>query len=361
MNTRTLCFQRLANQQLFGSRFQQAADLVRWFGAIQSQEYAMAKWAVGVRVSGIDDATVEQAFNDGQILRTHVLRPTWHFVAPGDIRWMLALSAPRVRAASAYMHRQVGLDDAMFRRSNAAIARALRGGQQLTRAALQRELEHAGIIAHGTKLVYLLMHAELDGLICSGARQERQFTYALLEERVPKAPPLDRDTALIELARRYYRSRGPATKKDFAWWSGLTMKDASAATAGLGTEFSRDNIDGREHFFPTVASMSRKRPTPVLLPEFDEYGIAYQDRTALFGPPGSQREKLSPASAYSQTIIVDGRIIGHWRRTEARGSMGLEFALRTPLPSRVHREIISAAERYAAFLGRPTTFTFRSP
>ena len=188
MKTSELIRLRLHNQQLTHVRSRLPQEVVSSLVAMQAQEYAMSKWAIGLRLPGTVDADIEAAFNAGKILRTHLLRPTWHFVAPADIRWLLALTAPRVHAASAYMYRQLELDAAVFKRSDAVLARALQAGRFLTRTTLQAALARARVKAEGPRLAYLMMHAELQGLICSGPREGRQFTYALLESRVPEAP-----------------------------------------------------------------------------------------------------------------------------------------------------------------------------
>nr|MDQ6908888.1 winged helix DNA-binding domain-containing protein [Chloroflexota bacterium] len=219
---------RLHNHHIAGTKLAAPDAVVRWLGAVQSQDYAGAKWAVGQRMHDTTDAALDQAFADGAILRTHVMRPTWHFVAPADIRWLLALTAPRVNATNAYHYRKHGLNDATFARSNAALTNALRGGAQRTRTELASVLQQAGIATNDLRLGLIMMRAELDGVVCSGARRGKQFTYALLDERAPPAETLARDEALAELTRRYMTSHGPATVQDFVWWSGLTMTDAKA-------------------------------------------------------------------------------------------------------------------------------------
>lgn len=198
---------RLINQQITRSACNRPGGLVRWMGAMQAQDFGMAKWAIGLRLPKSDNNSVEEAFNKGEILRTHLLRPTWHFVAPADIRWILALTAPRVNAASAFMYRKLELDDKLFNRSNDVIVKALQGGKYLTRAALQLALEKAKISAVSLRLSYLMMRAELDGIICSGPREGNQFTYALLEERVKPVENLQRDEARATLVNRYFSSR----------------------------------------------------------------------------------------------------------------------------------------------------------
>src|SRR6266568_4837740 len=241
-----IAHQRLHNQFIAQQAFEKADDVVRWLGAVQAQDYAAAKWALGLRMQNSTDDLIEQAFTDGTILRTHVMRPTWHFVLPADIRWMLALTAPRVLATIAYYDRTLELDDAVFSQSNAVLAKALQGGKQLTRAELFSELQQAGIATDNLQRIgHILMHAELDGIICSGARRGKQFSYALLDERAPQARTLDCEEALAEFARRYFTSRGPATLQDFVWWSGLTVADARAGLEMVKPQLVHAVVDGQ--------------------------------------------------------------------------------------------------------------------
>ena len=231
-----IAWARLHCQRLAAGRLTRPADVVGWLGAVQAQEYPFAKWGLALRMRRATDASVERAFTAGAILRTHVLRPTWHFVTPADIRWLLALTAPRVRAAVAYYDRQLGITPAVTTRANRAVARALSGGAELTRAELKAVLAGAGVAVEGTqRLAHVIMHAELDAVICSGARRGKQFTYALLDERAltPRMP--SRDESLAELARRYFSRHGPAQLRDFAWWSGLASADARAASRCRGS------------------------------------------------------------------------------------------------------------------------------
>ena len=209
MTNLDIAHQRLHNQLIARRTFEKPGDVVQWLGAVQAQDYAAAKWAVGLRSQGATDDDIEQAFAGGAILRTHVMRPTWHFVAPADIRWMLTLTAPRVNAINAFYYRKLELDDSLFMRSNAALAKALQGGKQLTRPELVSVLQQAGIATHDLlRFTYIMLRAELDGIVCSGARRGKQFTYALLDERAPQARMLDHDEALAEFARRYFTGHG---------------------------------------------------------------------------------------------------------------------------------------------------------
>src|SRR6266566_3167547 len=282
MTNLDIAHRRLHNQLISRQTFEKPSDVVQWLGAVQAQDFAGAKWALGLRIEGATDESIEQAFADGTILRTHVMRPTWHFVAPADIRWMLMLTAPRVNAANAYYYRRLELDDAIFTRSNAALVKALQGGKQLTRPELVSVLRRAGIAADDLlRFAHIIMHAELDGIICSGARRGKQFTYALLEERAPQARTLERDEALAELTRRYFTSHGPATLEDFVWWSGLTVSDATNGLAMVKTHFIQETIDGKTYWFAEMKQKNHSQQNVFLLPSYDEFTVGYKDRSAV--------------------------------------------------------------------------------
>jgi hypothetical protein len=348
-----IALQRMRNERLTGTPFRSPDDAVRHLGAVQAQDYPAAKWGIGQRVKNCLDADVERAYAEGRILRTHVLRPTWHFVMPSDIRWMLELTAPRVRKAISYYDQRMELDATTRNRGHAAIARALRGGLHLTRAELGRALGDAGIDARGQRLGHVIMHAELDALICNGAPRGKQHTYALVEERAPGAQSMARDEALGELARRYFISHGPATAQDFAWWSGLTVADARAGIASVRSELARDEIGGKEYWF-APGSVSRPRAEPIahLLPNYDEYFIGFKDRDALFDPsvPVDTGTRLDVLARH--IITIDGRIAGGWRTVAGRDGVTVEARLFASLGAAELKAVEAAAERYGRFLGR---------
>ncbi len=317
MNTSDVLRQRLHNQRLSSSDIENPADVVRWLGAVQAQDYNAAKWALALRMRNATHAQIEDAFNEGRILRTHLLRPTWHFVAPEDIRWLLELTAPQVNRRSGSGYRMFELDTAVFKRSNRILTNALRGGKHLTRAALKAALNKSGVAADdGVRLAHILLRAELDGIVCSGPRIGKQFTYALLEERVRRAKPLSRDDALARLTRRYFRSHGPATLQDFIWWSGLTTADA------------RRGIEMAD--LPQSTQVPNRIENPChLLPAFDEYFVAYKDREGGLGP----------------TIIINGRAVGTWKRDSTK----INLNILRPLNKSEQRAIAKAVERYTKF------------
>ena len=306
------------------------------------------------------DTALDQAFADGSILRTHLLRPTWHFVTPKDIRWLLKLTAPRVHAVSAYMVRQSELDKAAFKKSNATIEKALRAGKQLTRTELATQLNRAGIPADGVRLSYLMMYAELEGLICSGARRGKQFTYALLEERVPPVKALSRDEALAELISRYFATRGPATLQDFTMWSGLTMTDAKNGIEMVKAQFVNAVINAQTYWLPESAPPKiLKSPTAYLLPNYDEYFIGFKDRSAIGEVAKRAGIKGDDPALIAHIIILDGQIVGGWRRTLKKDEVLVEISLIAKLNKAEERAIADAVERFGKFLGIPASTTYK--
>lgn len=362
--------QRLANQQLAGpaacwpgapadSAVIEPGALVAHFGAVQAQDYPAALWALGQRLPGSTEASLERAFADGAILRTHVLRPTWHFVAPSDIRWLLALSAPRVRQAMASADRALGLDAAFVARSNAGLARALEGGRHLGRTALGQALRQAGLdVPDGRRLAHLMLRAELDGVLCSGPRLGKQLTYALLDERVPAGRPFEREVALAELVRRYVTSHGPATVRDCVWWSGLTAADVRRGLELGAAHLSSQSVEGLTYWFaPPAAPPPASAGDVHLLPNYDEYTVAYRDRDALYDPsaarPGfatTPREDVP----FGNVIVLDGRVAGVWKRTRRQDRLVLETRWFTEPTTDQQAAVASATGRYAMFLGLPS-------
>jgi hypothetical protein len=348
---RSLVRQRLFNQHLAKPTLTTPAEIVARFGAMQAQDYAAAKWAVGQRLLGASDASVDRAVDDGAILRTHVLRPTWHFVAPADIRWMLELTSPRVKAASTYQWRNWELDEPQFRRANSAIVKALRGGHQLTRAELAHALERAKLdVTSSIRAGYFIMRAELDGLICSSARRGKQITYALLDERVPPTPSLSRDASLAELARRYFTTHGPATPKDFAWWSGLTIADAKAALSLLGDALEHETIDGQAFWFASITLPRASKPVAHLLANYDEYVVGLADRGAMVERLTNASKSDAKALVFDHVVLVDGQVVGTWTRTRHRTSTTVDLNLLTKVAAPERQAIAVAVEQYKQFL-----------
>jgi hypothetical protein len=350
-----IAYQRLHNQLITQRAFEKPVDVVRWLGAVQSQDYTAAKWGLGLRMQNATDEIIEQAFTDGTILRTHVMRPTWHFVLPADIRWMLALTAPRVNIALAYYNRTLELDEAVFRQSNDALAKALQGGKQSTRAELVSALKQAGFATDNLlRINHIIMRAELDGIVCSGARRGKQFTYALLDERAPQARTLDRDEALAELARRYFTSHGPATLQDFVWWSGLTAADARTGLEMVTSQLMHEVIGGQTYWCSASTRPANDLSQAVyLLPNFDEYIVGYTDRSAIFDVSHTSKLDARGNFLFNHTIVLDGRVVGTWKRMLKKDAVILTPSLFTPLTQAENYALAESASRYGAFLGLP--------
>ena len=341
--------QRLQNQHLAAPVLTEPGDIVRRLGAVQAQDYGGAKWGLAQRLVGATDASFDQAFNDGRVLRTHVMRPTWHFVAPEDICWLVALTAPRVHKLNAYYYRKLEMDPTVIAKSTDAIIHALEGGKQQTRDELRAAVEAAGIATGDSlRMGYLVMHAELEAIICSGPRRGKQFTYMLLDERVPQTRPLEHDEALAALVKRFFESRGPATAKDFAWWSGLTLADAQAGLESNGSHLASERLDGRTYWRSASGAPVNGAAEPAyLLPNYDEYTIAYRDHSGVFDPANLKN------LVFPHFIVIDGRIVGTWRRTFVKGAAVVELSSFVPLTTDEGRHVSAAAERFGAFLGMP--------
>jgi winged helix DNA-binding protein len=346
---------RMRAQRLAGAPFDNAVEAVGWFGGVQAQDYPAAKWALGLRVKGATDAAIDRLYDEGAILRTHVLRPTWHFVLPRDVRWMIALTGPKILQSMAGRYRQLELDSGTIDRAHDAFARALAGGNHLTRPQLGDVLTRAGIAPDGQRLPHLIAAAELRGLIVSGPLQGKQISYALLEERVAKAPVLDRDQALRELTARYFISHGPARPQDLVRWSSLTLSDVRRGIEMAGDVLAHRDVDGVEYWFDaSLGSPRLGAPAAHLLPNFDEYTVAYIDRSALHHPTRAfQPELFAFSSILSNVVIVSGRVVGGWRRLNAPDWVRVEVRSLDG-PSDAERALIDrAGRRFSSFLQRP--------
>jgi len=345
---------RLRNQRLTRTTFHSAAEVVGWLGAVQSQDYAGAKWGLAQRATGLTDAVVEQAFNEGAILRTHILRPTWHFVTPADMRWMMALSGPRVTARSAPYLRKLELDSSLLSRSRKVFERALGGGRCLTRKELQQALATARIAVTTIRLAFVVMQAELDAVICSGPRRGKELTYALFDDRVPAVKTINREEAIARLTLRFFASHGPATIRDFVWWSGLTVQDARVGLAAAATTLATGVVGDRTYYLvPSKGAVPAAVPSAFLLPNYDEYLVAYKDRDAGVSTILAQRMVEGTFDAYAHPLVLDGRLAGTWRRDVGKKAARVSVSPFGRFSRQNSRSLDEATERLAKFLGVP--------
>src|SRR5690606_7709423 len=326
MSPTTIARYRLARQQLGATQIRSAVEMVEWLGAVQGQEYAQTKWGLGLRLPHLKDRDIESELIQVHILRTHLLRPTWHFVSAKDIHWLLALTAPRVHQAIASMYRQLELDSVVLGRCIDILTALLAGGKQLTRKAINQEFLKHNIMADGHRLSYIMTYAELEGLVCSGARQGKQFTYALLEERTGVKKSFDKEEALGKLTARYFSSRGPATVRDFATWSGLTIADCKRGMAINQALLQKEEVDGHVYFYHAdmpVADQPSK--SMFLLPMYDELIMGYKDRSAIMQLKGDA------LSRYGCMLVYDGQVIGTWKRSLSNTKVELAYDFFRPL------------------------------
>ena len=345
---------RLVNQGISHPTFAEAGDVVAWLGALQAQDYGGTLWAIGLRMTSATEQGIEQAIAERTIVRTWPMRGTLHLVAANDVRWMLALLAPREIAGSAGRSRQLELDEATFARSKEVFAHALQGGQQLTRDEMLQTLEQAGIATTGQRGYHLLVQSAQAGLICFGSRRGKQPTFALLDDWIPQMKPLARDEALAELTRRYFSGHGPATTQDLMRWAGLTAAEAKRGLEAVGKELIQETIAGRVYWMPSsTPAPSRGMKSAYLLPGFDEYVLGYGDRSAVLDPAYAQRICPGDNGMFIPTLVIDGEITGTWKRTLKKNTVVIEVTPFRPLTPAENHALDAAAQQYGEFLNLP--------
>jgi hypothetical protein len=349
---------RLLNQQISKTKFKNPKDLVGHMGAMQAQDYAMAKWAVGVRLPGFTEKKIEAALDKGEIIRTHVLRPTWHFISAEDVYWMLELSEPQIGAALRARHKELELSDKILAKTNTIIAKLLEGEKYLTRDELVTALEHAKIATDNNRSSHILMRAELDGLICSGKITNHKQTYALLSDRVKKKKSITRQEALAKLALCYFSGHGPATLADFTWWSGLPVKDARLGLELVKEKFISEKLKDEIYWFPASLKVPAAiKPLVHLLPAFDEFLISYKNRTASLLAE-HHKKAFSSNGIFWPTIVVNGHVTGLWKRSVKKDTVTIETNFFHPHDAATIKLLEKAADAFGDFLGKKAQLTF---
>jgi hypothetical protein len=349
---------RLHNLGLAGAPWPDVAAVVGRLGAVQAQEFGPALWSIHQRLGGTTEDALLAAVDAGQLVRTHVLRPTWHFVLPADVRWMLELTAPRVHAFNAYYYRKYELDETTLAACHRLLAEALAGENALTRAELATVLDRGGVAADGLRLGLILMHAELERLIASGPRRGAKHTYALLDEQVPAAPEISREAALAELTRRYFTSHGPATAKDFAWWSSLTMAEIRRGLDLAGDRLEASEMDGVTYWHAAGddASAAASVPAVYLLAPYDEYVVAYSESKAVADRAGWAAHRPE-RGAYIGTVVRDTQLAGFWKRTVRRDEVVVHIQYYEPFDDASWGALQQAVVAHGRFLGRSGVLT----
>ena len=333
---------RLHAQGLTSARFDTPAAVVRHLGCVQSQLHDMALWAVARRTTGLTLADAQAAFDRGDFLRTHVLRPTWHYVDPADIHWLLALTAPRVRQVMTSSWAALGLGPELIDRGSEVIVEALADGAPHTRAELATALEDAGLQAKGTFLVHQLMNAEISLLCANGPMRGKQHTYVALS---PVTAEHTYDELLTEVARRYARGHGAFRDKDLAWWTSLTLTDSRRA---IELAELRPLDVGGEAYWTLDEPVETDVPPVMLLSNFDEYISYARDPEDYTGFDGTVDDVMRGAGL----LMVGGRLSGRWARTVTAKTVRIVVD-RAPRPTAsVRRALDEEAAAFGRFLGR---------
>lgn len=343
---------RLISQQVASTKFKTVKDIVGWMGAMQAQDYAMSKWAIGARLPNSTDKVIQAAIDKGEIIRTHLMRPTWHLVSADDIYWLLELTAPRIKASAKSRHNELGVTESLQKKCNAIITEALTGGNHLTKEELAPRFEEANIDINSNRFYHFMLCAELDGIACSGAIKGNKQTYALLNERVSKPKSLTREEALKKIAHKYFSSHGPATLQDFSWWSGLSVSDARNALDMVKSNFVSETVGAETYWFSnSFSKFTNDNHRAYLLPAYDEFIISYKDRS-----PSLQLENhpkaVSNNGVFKPVIVINGQVAGLWRRTIIKDRVVVETDFFQSPNKSIKGLIEKEAEIFGSFLGK---------
>lgn len=338
--------------------------------AVQSQEFVTARWSVGQRC-GASLADVAAELDAGTLLRTHVLRPTWHYVTAADVRWLQDLTAPRVAVQVGSFMRKLGLGRGEHDRFAQALTAALAGGRVATRDELEAVAVDAGLPADRMQLAHLLMQAELDNVLTSGPLLRdaanaagRHHTYALLSDRAPegrpagcggRAAPGSPEEAAAELVLRYFTGHGPATVKDLAWWSSLTLSTIRAVLAGSGDRLESHVVDGRTFWGPTGWTDWPATSGAWALQTYDELIVGYSDSRDVVDVAGVA-ELIGPGwGRGGSPVVVDGQVRAHWKATVTGGVQRIRVVPLGEFAAGERDRIVTAVAEFAEFGGQPYT------
>jgi hypothetical protein len=341
---------RLRQQFIDGSRLEDPAEVVRGLGAVQAQDYYASLWAVGLRMRKANEAAIEQAINEARIVRTWPMRGTLHLVASEDVRWMLALLAPRMlKRSAARLLREFAIDPALIKRAGRIVSAALGGGQTLTRPALYARFEAEKIATEKQRGLHILGWLAHEGVVCCGPRAGKQPTFVLLDEWIPPSPVVSREHGLATLALRYFTHHGPATIADFVWWSGLTVADANVAIEASKSELEYET-SGKQTFWSGPQARVRRSESCHLLPVYDEYTVGYADRSAALDPAHA-KHAAAGYGIFRAPIVIHGCIVGSWTRALGKENVEVRVTPLTKFGREDLKSIARAADRYGAFLG----------
>lgn len=326
---------------------------------MQAQDFPMVQWAAGLRLPGITEEAIKDTFNNADILRTHLLRPTWHLVTADDIYWILNLSAPQIKSSMRSRSRSLGLTERVLARTNRIIEEALSATEYLTRQEMVVLLEKNKIKNEDNRAAHVITNAELDGIICSGKIVKNKQTYALLSKRVKRPAKINRGEALARLASKYFQSHAPATLEDFRWWSGLGVKDARKAISFIHADLITEKINSSEFYAPNNQVAGLNDSHVHLLPAYDEFIVSYTDRSASITTE-HHKKAISSNGLFRPVVVVNGEVNGIWKRTIKNQVVEIEINLFQPQNKRIKSQIEEAAEKYDSFLQLTIDIVFKN-
>lgn len=350
---------RLLNQQISSTEMAKPREVVEWLGAVQAQDYSGAKWSIASRLAGTTDVHIEQAVADKEIIRTWAMRGTLHFLSPNDIYWLLTFLSPRLEGIMGTHFRKLELDKKTLNKSKKIIEETLVDGKQLTRREIAAALQKKKIGTNDMRITFILLYASYERLICFGPRRGKEYTHTLLEEWVKPTGLLKYDEALVKLTLRYFYSHGPATMLDFAWWSGLTLTDVKRGLEMAGSKLQSIKIKEQLYWMSKDHSALPKASSSIfLLAGFDEYIVAYKDRSAVLHPQHVKAVMGLGNGIFNNTVLVNGKVAGVWKRTFQKQKVNIDFQMFVKTSDVVKKKIITASKRYGKFLEMPVVTRF---
>lgn len=342
--------QRIQNQHIGSNRLKTPNELANHMGAIQAQDLASAKWAMAIRLPGIAMEAIETSINACEIVRTHILRPTWHIVSATDYFPLLKLTAPNIIKSLKSRHQSLELDEKFFNKSTPLLEQMLSNETHLTRFDITNKI--ADVIPHmdSARINHLLLRAELDGIICSGKIQNGQHTFALTSERLPPPGIFDKEGTMKMLAQKYFASHGPATIADYNWWSGLPMVDCRKSVDMIKSQLDSITIDSKELWFLKGTGNVEVESSELvyLLPAFDEFLISYKDRSLVITSE-AHKKAVSINGVFRPVIVYKGKVIGIWSRALKKDKLQITTHFFAPQSSKVHKLVSRASEKFAGY------------
>lgn len=347
MTLRDIALMRMYNQGIEGRKFKKPEDVVAHMGAMQAQDFNGALWAVALRTEKPDIKAVEKALAKGAIIRTWPMRGTLHFLSPKDARWMLDLIMPRMlKVITSRSLQHHGVDEKIIARAKQLITKALKGGKAITRPEYYKILEDDGISTKNYRGLHILGRLAHEQVVCFGPLKEKKQTFVLFDEWVKGSKKLSREDSIKELAIRYFTSHGPAQIQDLNWWSGLPMRDIKQGIEVAGKKLTSVEVEGKTYYMPSKQSKVKQSKEAHLLPPFDEFLVAYRDRDASLEKVHAQHVNPGANGMFAPLIVINGQVVGTWRKKPSKGSVVLTphfFTPPTPVEKKAFEE---AAEKY---------------